>query len=101
MALVVVEITVHDPDTYKEYKLLAPPSIAKHKGKYLVRGGTYEALEGDWNPQRFVVLEFPTAQAAKDWWSSPEYTKARAIRQQCATARMLLVDGPSFDPAKA
>ena len=101
MALVVVEITVHDPDTYKEYMLLAPPSIAKYKGKYLVRGGTYEALEGDWNPQRFVVLEFPTAQAAKDWWSSPEYSKARKIRQGCATARMLLVDGPSFDPSKA
>ncbi len=101
MALVVVEITVHDPDTYKEYMLLAPPTIAKHKGKYLVRGGTYEALEGDWNPQRFVVLELPTAQAAKDWWSSPEYTKARQIRQRCATAKMLLVDGPSFDPSKA
>jgi uncharacterized protein (DUF1330 family) len=101
MALVVVEIAIHDPDTYKEYMLLAPPTIAKHKGKYLVRGGTTEALEGDWKPQRFVVLEFPTADAAKAWWNSPEYTKAREIRQRCATARMLLVDGPSFDPAKA
>ena len=101
MALVVVEITVHDPDTYKEYMLLAPPTIAKHKGKYLVRGGVTEALEGEWKPQRFVVLEFPSAEAAKAWWSSPEYTKARALRQSCATARMLLVDGPSFDPAKA
>ena len=101
MALVVVEITVHDPDTYKEYMLLATSSIAKFKGKYLVRGGTYEALEGEWNPQRFVVLEFPSAQAAKDWWSSPEYTKARQIRQRCASAKMLLVDGPPFDPSKA
>jgi uncharacterized protein (DUF1330 family) len=101
MALVVVEIAIHDPETYKEYMLLAPPSIAKYKGKYLVRGGTTEALEGDWKPQRFVVLEFPSAQAARDWWSSPEYTKAREIRQRCATARMLLVDGPSFDPSKA
>jgi uncharacterized protein (DUF1330 family) len=101
MAQVVVEKTVTDTDTYKEYMLLAPPTIAKHKGKYLVRGGTYEALEGDWKPQRFVVLEFPTAQAAKDWWNSPEYTKARQIRQRAATAKMLLVDGPSFDPSKA
>jgi uncharacterized protein (DUF1330 family) len=101
MALVVVEITIQNPDTYKEYMLLAPPTIAKHKGRYVVRGGTTETLEGDWNPQRFVVLEFPTAQAAKDWWSSPEYTKARKIRESCATARMLLVDGPSFDPAAA
>lgn len=101
MALVVVEISIHDPDTYKEYMLLAPPTIARHKGKYLVRGGTTETLEGDWKPQRFVVLEFPSAQAAKDWWSSPEYTKARKVRERCATARMLLVDGPSFDPSKA
>ena len=101
MALVVVEISIHDPDTYKEYMLLAPPTIAKHKGKYLVRGGTTEALEGDWKPQRLVVLEFPSAQAARDWWSSPEYTKARKIRERSATARMLLVDGPSFDPSKA
>jgi uncharacterized protein (DUF1330 family) len=101
MAYVVVEITVHDPDTYKEYMLLAPPTIAKHKGKYLVRGGTTEALEGNWNPKRFVILEFPTAQAAKDWWNSPEYTAARKIRERSADARMLLVDGPSFDPSKA
>lgn len=100
MALVVVEIAIHDPDTYKEYMLLAPPTIAKHKGKYLVRGGTTEPLEGDWKPQRFVVLEFPSADAARAWWNSPEYTAARTIRERCATARMLLVDGPSFDPAK-
>ena len=100
MALVAVEITVKDPEMYKQYMALAPESIAKYKGKYLVRGGTYEALEGDWNPQRFVILEFPTAQAARDWWHSPEYSKARAIRQKCADARMLLVDGPSFDPSK-
>ena len=101
MALVVVEISIHDPETYKEYMLLAPPTIAKHNGKYLVRGGTTEPLEGDWRPQRFVVLEFPSAEAAKAWWNSPEYTAARKIRERCATARMLLVDGPSFDPAKA
>jgi len=100
MAYVVVEITVHDPDTYKEYMLLAPPTIAKHKGKYLVRGGTTEALEGSWNPKRFVILEFPSAQAAKDWWNSPEYTAARKIREKSADARMLLVDGPAFDPSK-
>ena len=101
MALVVVEITIRDPDTYKEYMLLAPPTIAKHKGRYLVLGGSNDTLEGDWKPQRFVVLEFPSADAARAWWSSPEYTKAREIRQRCATARMLLVDGPSFDPSKA
>ena len=95
---VVVEITIQDAATYERYKALAPSSIAKYGGRYAVRGGTTEALEGTWNPERFVILEFPTAQAARDWWSSPEYTEARAIRQSCAAARMLLVDGPSFDP---
>lgn len=100
MAYVVVEITVRDPDTYRKYMAMAPESIAKYKGRYAARGGTYEALEGDWNPQRFVILEFPTAQAARDWWNSPEYSEARKIRQSCADARMLLVDGPAFDPSK-
>jgi uncharacterized protein (DUF1330 family) len=97
-AYVVVEITIHDPATYEQYKQLAPSSIAKYGGRYAVRGGKTEALEGTWNPERFVILEFPTADAARNWWSSPEYTEARAIRQSCSTARMLLVDGPSFDP---
>ena len=101
MAYVVVEITIHDPATYERYKALAPASIAKFGGTYLVRGGTTQALEGTWNPERFVILEFPTADAARSWWNSPEYSEARAIRQQCADARMLLVDGPSFDPSKA
>jgi uncharacterized protein (DUF1330 family) len=100
MALVAVEITVRDPELYKKYMGLAQASIAKFKGKYLVRGGTYEAFEGNWNPQRFVVLEFPSAQVARDWWNSPEYTEARKIRQQCADTRMLMIDGPSFDPSK-
>lgn len=95
---VVVEISIHDPATYERYKQLAPPTIARYGGRYAVRGGTTQALEGDWNPERFVILEFPTADAARKWWSSPEYSEARAIRQRCATARMLLVDGPSLDP---
>jgi uncharacterized protein (DUF1330 family) len=101
MAFVVVEITVHDPETYKEYMALAPASIAKYKGRYASRGGVTEALEGTWNPQRFVILEFPSAQAARDWWNSPEYSAARKIRQRCADARMLLADGPAFDPSAA
>ena len=101
MAFVVVEISIQDPTTYERYKKLAAPSIARFGGTYRVRGGTTEALEGEWNPERFVILEFPTADVARKWWNSPEYTEARGIRNQCATTRMLLVDGPSFDPSKA
>jgi uncharacterized protein (DUF1330 family) len=101
MAYIVVELSIHDPETYERYKKLAPPTIAKFGGKYLSRGGTTETLESDWKPERFVILEFPTADAARNWWHSPEYTEARALRQKSAKTRMLLVDGPAFDPAKA
>jgi uncharacterized protein (DUF1330 family) len=99
-AYIVVEIDIHDPETYARYKEMAPPSIAKYKGKYLVRGAKTTTLEGTWDPKRFVILEFPSAEAAKDWWNSPEYAPAKALRQSCATTQMLLVEGPGFDPAK-
>jgi uncharacterized protein (DUF1330 family) len=100
-AYVVVEIAIHDPVTYERYKELAPPSIAQYGGKYLVRGATCSALEGEWDPPRFVMLEFPTADAARAWWGSPEYAEAKAMRHRSAHTKMLLVEGPAFDPAHA
>ena len=99
-AYVVVEITIHDPVTYERYKTMAPPSIAKYNGKYIVRGAKTTTLEGTWDPKRFVILEVPSADAARGWWSSPEYAPAKALRQSCATTQMLLVEGPEFDPSK-
>lgn len=92
-AYVVVEIAVHDAENYERYKQLAPPSIAAYGGRYLVRGGKTEALEGKWNPARFVILEFPTAQQARAWWESPEYAAAKALRQECAGTEMILIEG--------
>jgi len=100
-AYVVVEISIHDPHTYERYKAIAPPSIALYGGKYLVRGGTTTPLEGDWKPERFVILEFPTADDARRWWGSTEYAEAKAMRQSAAYTDMLLVEGPAFDPARA
>ena len=97
-AYVAVEISIHDPKTYERYKVLAPPSIAVYGGRYLVRGGNTEALEGNWNPERFVILEFPTAEAARQWWDSPEYAEAKALRHKSANTQMLLIVGPSLDP---
>jgi uncharacterized protein (DUF1330 family) len=92
-AFVVVDITVQDAAVYEEYKRLAPPSIAQYGGRYIVRGGPTTVLEGSWSPSRLVMLEFPTADAARAWWSSPEYAAAKALRQQCAEADMVLVEG--------
>lgn len=92
-AYVIVEITIHDKDLYEEYKKLTPAAIALYDGKFVVRGAKTETFEGDWNPERVVVLEFPSLQRAKEWWHSPEYSGARAIRLRAATTKMIVVDG--------
>lgn len=92
-AYVIVEIDVQDPVPYVAYKTMAPPSIAAYGGRYLVRGGAVETLEGNWRPPRFVILEFPDAPSARAWWASPEYAAAKALRQSCARTEMILVDG--------
>lgn len=92
-AYIIVEVTIHDPEQYEDYKKLTPAAIAAYDGKFIVRGGLTESLEGDWNPERVVVLQFPSVARAKEWWSSPEYTPAKLIRQQSAFTKMLLVEG--------
>jgi uncharacterized protein (DUF1330 family) len=91
-AYAIFDITVHDPVRYEEYKKLAPPAIAAYGGKYLVRGGRMDVLEGDWHPSRIVVLEFPSADQAKAWIDSPEYREARALRHATATTNAILVE---------
>ncbi|MCA1817713.1 MAG: DUF1330 domain-containing protein [Acidobacteria bacterium] len=92
-AYVVVEIDVHDAETYETYKQLAPPPIELYGGRYLVRGGAVETLEGDWSPGRFVILEFPSAERARAWHASAEYAPAKSLRQASARTRLILVEG--------
>jgi len=86
-----LEIT--DPVNYEEYKKLAGDTVEKYGGKYLVRGGACETLEGDWQPKRIVVLEFANAGRGKAWLNSPEYAEPRKMRHRTANARMILVEG--------
>lgn len=90
---IIIEIDVTDPVMYEEYKKLTPGTLALHSGKFIVRGGATETLEGDWNPKRIVVLEFPSVEKAKDWYYSPEYTEAKRIRQAASSGKMILVEG--------
>ncbi len=92
-AYVVVDIQVTDPVGYAEYRQLAPPIVAAYGGRYLVRGGALETLEGDWAPQRLVILEFPSVAQAKAWWDSPEYRPAREMRQRTTISKMVVVEG--------
>jgi uncharacterized protein (DUF1330 family) len=92
-AYIIVEIDVHDPAMYEEYKALAPPSIEQYGGRYIVRGGRTATLEGDWSPKRIVVLEFPDMEKACAWQASREYAPAKAVRERSATTRMIAVEG--------
>ena len=94
-AYVIVEVSIHDQETYEEYKKLTPAAVSAYGGSFVVRGGETETLEGDWDPQRIVVLQFPTLEKAREWWASPEYAPAKALRQRAAHTKMLLVEGYS------
>lgn len=92
-AYVIVDVSVHDPQEYEEYKKLTPASIAAFGGRFVVRGGRTISLEGDWKPERIVVLEFPSVELANAWWDSDAYSTAKKIRQKAADSRMIIVDG--------
>src|SRR5262245_15418855 len=90
---VVVNIEVKDPARYQEYIKAAPVSIKEYGGRYLVRGGRTEKLEGAFEPRRFVVLEFASYERAREWWDSQSYAHAKALRQSCSRADLFLAEG--------
>jgi uncharacterized protein (DUF1330 family) len=92
-AYVIAQVDIHDPKAYERYRELVPATIAQHGGRYLARGGATQALTGDWQPSRLVILEFPSLEQAQAWWNSPEYTALRKIRESCSDGKILLVQG--------
>ena len=92
-AYIITDVNITDPVLYEEYKKLTPGSLVPFDGKFIVRGGKAETLEGSWNTGRMVVLEFPSLEKAKAWHESAIYAPAKAIRQKSSTARMIVVEG--------
>jgi uncharacterized protein (DUF1330 family) len=92
-AYVVVNITIHDPVRYEEYRRLATPTVSAYDGRYVARGGVVDVREGGWRPSRLVILEFPNVERATAWWESPEYAPAKAIRQSCADTQLVITEG--------
>lgn len=92
-AYIIVEVEIKNPADYEQYKRLTPGTLSHFGGKFIVRGAEAEVLEGDWSPQRVVVLEFPSVEKAKEWWHSEEYAKAKHIRQQSAKTKMIVIEG--------
>lgn len=92
-AYFIANLTVNDPEAFKEYQAAAPGTIHGHGGRYIVRGGDHKTIEGDWQPNRLVVVEFPDRKTAETWYNSPEYQAVLPIRLRNATGSAVLVEG--------
>jgi uncharacterized protein (DUF1330 family) len=92
-AYLIANIDVKDAADYEEYKAKAPAVIRKHGGEYLVRGGAFIVLEGDWKPSRLVIVRFPDLAAAQDLFNDPEYRPLQALRQRVTESEIVAVEG--------
>jgi uncharacterized protein (DUF1330 family) len=90
---IIVELEITDPELFAKYRDLVPPIIEQYGGKYIVRGGDTEVIEGDWNPKRIVVLEFESVQRAKEFMNSDEYAPVKQMRFDSANSNALVVEG--------
>jgi uncharacterized protein (DUF1330 family) len=93
-AYVIAEVTVTDPQGFEDYRQMVPATVVQFGGKFVVRGGAIEKLEGNWEPKRLVIIEFESAERAKQWWASEEYREAKALRQRTAQTNLLVIQGP-------
>ena len=92
-AYVIFQENIFDQDGFEHYKTLSPASIEKFKGRFIVRGGPITVLEGAFAYERVVVIEFPTADAARDWHASTEYEEAKNLRLQISEGQCVVVEG--------
>ena len=92
-AYVVVDVERTDLERAARYSEMSGPSVERHGGRFLARGGAIRVLEGGWQPERLVVIEFESAEAAHEWYDSEDYRAARAVRKGAGNWRMVVVDG--------
>jgi uncharacterized protein (DUF1330 family) len=92
-AYVIALVDVKEPGRYEQYRQMVLPTITAYGGHFVARGGKTEVLEGDWLPRRVVIVEFPSLERAKEWWNSPEYREAKAIRQATSEGTLIVTEG--------
>jgi uncharacterized protein (DUF1330 family) len=92
-AYVIVETDISDPEQYEQYKAASPGAVAAGGGRFVARGGELAVFEGDWQPSRLVILEFPDLEAAKTWYVSERYQEAKKLREGAARLNMVAVEG--------
>ncbi|WP_020681330.1 DUF1330 domain-containing protein [Marinobacterium rhizophilum] len=92
-AYVIFDIDIHDLARYQDFMTQAKPAIEAAGGKYLARGGEHKVLEGDWEPRRIVLFEFPSMAKAEEFYYGDVYQGLKTIRDACSSGRVVLVDG--------
>jgi uncharacterized protein (DUF1330 family) len=92
-AYLVADIEITDAEGYQEYRRTVGASIAAFGGRFLARGGVVEVLEGEWSPQRLVIVEFPSMERLRAWYDSPEYAPALALRKRTSVSGLVMTEG--------
>jgi len=92
-AYLILGLTVHDFKKFHVYIIKIPAVIEKHAGRYIVQGEEVTVMEGDWNPERIVVIEFPSRAKAKEFLQDPEAQTLFQLRHKTTTSKLVLVDG--------
>jgi uncharacterized protein (DUF1330 family) len=92
-AFVIFDVEISDPARYQEFMNGVKPAPEQAGAKYLARGGAHKVYEGDWEPRRIVLLEFPSLQAWEDFYNGPVYQGLKSIRDECSSARLVGVTG--------
>lgn len=92
-AYMIVNVEVNSATAYEEYKAKVPALIRKHGGEYIVRGGNFVVLEGDWKPSRLAVFRFPDVASAQALYNDPEYQPLKALRQRVSKMDIVAIEG--------
>ncbi|MEJ7670966.1 MAG: DUF1330 domain-containing protein [Casimicrobiaceae bacterium] len=92
-AYLVAGVKVTDQEVYESYKKGVPATVAAFGGRFIVRGGKMETLEGTWTPQRLIILEFPDMAKLRMWYDSSEYHPLLELRQRSALSNVVAIEG--------
>jgi len=92
-AYVIFDVEIRDPARYQEFMAGVKPALEQAGARYLARGGVHKVYEGDWEPRRIVLLEFPSIEAWEAFYNGPTYQGLKSIRDECSSARLVSVVG--------
>lgn len=92
-AYVIFDVDISDPARYQEFMAGVKPALEAAGARYLARGGTHKVYEGDWEPRRIVLLEFPSVAAWESFYDGSTYQGLKAVRDACSSARLVSVEG--------